>query len=210
MNNPLDHDCLCGVCPPCRRADREYTKVTARPPEQLSARARAILDDVEHPDPFDKTRTGKPRQPKPKPSGPKRQARNQAWWDAYNAARRKGVEPIECVECGQFRALAKIGRAFKVSGGDDRCEVCYDRARFAARLARHEDGVDPLHRQERIRLLRGLDRVLKDGRAYHPEAEHGTLLGYGSYGCRCELCITAKTTAKAARSTARTKGTPTT
>ena len=187
-----DTDCLCGTCGPCRRADRLHTRrPPVTPPAELSLRAQAVLYDWTYEDPFDKAEVKKPyaRVKKKVTATPKHPKVAEG-----RPSRAKPVpEPIPCVECGELRGLAKVGPSVRVTGKEDRCEVCFDRARITARLARHENSVDPLHKNDRLRLIKALDRVLKDGRAFHPDAPHGTITGYGNYYCRCAPCVEAKT-----------------
>lgn len=35
-------------------------------------------------------------------------------------------------------------------------------------------------------------RIMRDGRAFHPDAKHGTKTGYDYYGCRCDECGLAR------------------
>lgn len=103
------------------------------------------------------------------------------------------VVPIPCVDCGELRALASTGIGKKrLSGHSDRCEVCADIDRFKATIA------DPTTKTHKVtRCRRSLQRVLRDGRAYHPDAPHGTINGYEMYGCRCEACRESKSAATA-------------
>lgn len=41
------------------------------------------------------------------------------------------------------------------------------------------------------RTKRLAERVMVDGRPFHPDAPHGTELAYTEYGCHCQLCRTA-------------------
>ncbi|WP_192379315.1 hypothetical protein [Rhodococcus rhodochrous] len=177
-----DLDCLCGVCPPCRRSLRELDRpVPVEQPVQLSARARAILD-------------GTPTAPIP-PTRRTSAPLTDAARERYNASRRVSGNnvPTPCSECGQLRGVYDGGNGIKLSGRGTLCEVCADRHRFTARLARHENGYEPLHPQNRLRMIRALDRVLKDGRAYHPgAAQHGTTNAYNGWSCRCKPCVDAK------------------
>ncbi len=54
-----------------------------------------------------------------------------------------------------------------------RCTEC--------RRAHRSDGA-------RRKAQRWAERIIRGGRAFHPRARHGTVTGYGYYGCRCEAC----------------------
>lgn len=182
-----DTDCVCGVCRDCRIADRDINRLLTGPPVTtpgpLSERVRLILAE-----PVTTPAVRKPAKKKPTV--------------AEGRPRRTNTyTETPCTRCGGMRAVMKIGRGYVLSGRGDLCEVCDGETTIPAKLAAHESGEQLLVQNERLRLTRWLERVLRDGRAYHPKAPHGSLYGYGQYGCRCAPCRAAKSTDKKERTT---------
>lgn len=185
-------DCVCGTCPACRAADREIDRQLTpptTPPGPLSERVQRILAEgaghqpPPEPDPQP--------EPKPKPVKKPRAPRSRA----------KHLEPTPCARCGGLRAVIAKGRGRVLAGSGDLCEVCDGKDRYTAVLAADADGTKPIPKGERLRLTQALDRILVDGRAFHPNADHGALSGFTYYGCRCPHCCTAKKSIKSKEST---------
>ena len=104
-------------------------------------------------------------------------------------------KPVEtpCRECGGMRALLISGaRGIAVSGKDGLCEACYDRPIGLEALRAHEAGEKRLNNSKLRRTRKLVQRVLKDGRAFHPDATHGLTSSYSTYVCRCVDCRAAK------------------
>lgn len=171
-------DCLCGSCSPCRRALRDHTRRTPAP-TVLSDRVRAILAEP----------VGTEYQPaylpvqEPKPAaGAKRPSRARTT--------DRPVPTTYCDDCHQWRAPRRAGKSMHglvPSGRDGLCDVCADRDYITTKL---DDPATDRYLRRKLRLRLG--RVLKDGRAFHPDAPHASSVGYGNYGCRCTDCSTWK------------------
>lgn len=116
--------------------------------------------------------------------------------------------PVPCVDCGGMIGV-KVGgySGWVLAEVDGRCEVCTDRPKAEQILAEHAlmDADDQRkHKTREKRARRMLERVLKDGRAFHPDATHGTVYAYNEWRCRCAACSGAKCAGhKAARAAKR-------
>lgn len=168
-------ECYCGVCRPCRLAERLIGRGTTQP-VTLSEKARAILAEPVGTE-YVQPKVSKVITPTPRKS---------------RALTRPTITYTgTCTQCEQPRGTRQIGRSphgVKVAGTDGMCEVCADNRKIQARLDAGEG-----HRVIRAIWRIQLRRVLRDGRAYHPDANHGTNNGYARYGCRCDVCATWKT-----------------
>ena len=214
MNPRLRDECLCGECGPCRRALREAAYIPPTP-VTLGEKARAILAEPvgtpytprSHREPgvgkpravIDRNSNGKLARPRYTPTNPadahERQLAAQRRWRERN---RTIVKPEPCARCGQLRALKPVGskaRGQGLSGKGDLCEICCEQDWINEFFAAHIPG-QPRTAEYRTKLRKAQlfsRRVLRDGRAYAPDApNHGTTNGYGKYGCRCEPCCDAK------------------
>lgn len=165
-------DCWCDNCAKCRKEMREMTEALRSPPQSVTLSERA-LKILAEPIGY----TPPPRKPVPKVIVPK--------------IVDPPAVPVPCVDCGELRGRrgpAEGGWGSRaLSGRDGRCELCTDAPRFRLAVA---DPTTPSPKLTRAR--RGLERVLKDGRAYHPDAPHGTNTSYDAWGCRCTPCRSAK------------------
>ena len=104
----------------------------------------------------------------------------------------KAVE-TPCRECGGMRALGVTGgRGIGVTGKNGKCEVCADRIEGLEALRAHEAGEKQLSVSGLRRARKLIQRVLKDGRAFHPEAVHGLANSFSNFGCRCGDCRAAR------------------
>ena len=92
-----------------------------------------------------------------------------------------------------MRALCVTGgRGIGVSGKDGKCEVCSDRGIALEDLRAHEAGEKLLSVSGLRRARKLIQRVLKDGRAFHPGAVHGLASSFSTFGCRCSECRAAR------------------
>ena len=171
-------ECTCGHCRTCLRALFPPIPIT----DAIRAQARAVIERL---DAEPELRPRPPRkivsaaiQTKPRGSG--------------SGAQEKPVE-TPCRECGGMRALLISGaRGIAVSGKDGLCEACHDRPIGLEALRAHEAGEKRLNNSKLRRTRKLVQRVLKDGRAFHPEATHGLTSSYSTYVCRCSACREAK------------------
>jgi len=107
--------------------------------------------------------------------------------------------PVPWVECGELIGARRNGYAgWVLAGSDGKCELCVDRPKYEAFLEKYaamtsEERTDKV-RSAALKARKHLSRILKDGRAYHPESPgHGGGQSYLKYGCRCEPCVAWKT-----------------
>ncbi|OOL30182.1 hypothetical protein GQ85_21470 [Rhodococcus rhodochrous] len=88
---------------------------------------------------------------------------------------------------------------------DGQCEACGMRQRYLdtvdeVNAIKARDGKLTLALRSKRRKARlHAQRITKDGRAYHPDAHHGTNHAYLHFGCRCEACRGWKTSENAER-----------
>lgn len=102
-------------------------------------------------------------------------------------------DPVPCVECGGMIGAKISGYSGWVLAAEDgKCEVCKDKPKFARWLAEYEQipaGARTMSQRTRATKARKhLERILRDGRAFHPDARHGAGQAYLKYGCRCTAC----------------------
>lgn len=102
--------------------------------------------------------------------------------------------PVPCIECGGMIGAKISGYSgWILDARDGRCQVCADRPKFEAFLAEYEQMPDGTRTKGQINQAKKarhhLERILKDGRAYHPNPpKHGAGQAYIKYGCRCDAC----------------------
>lgn len=71
------------------------------------------------------------------------------------------------------------------------CQVCADHPRIQATITRLENKAGPRTKSETTLLSKSrfrIQRITKNGRPFHPNANHGSGNGYVSYLCRCAEC----------------------
>lgn len=107
--------------------------------------------------------------------------------------------PVPCVECGELIGARRDGYSgWVLAGADGKCELCVDRPKLEAYLAEYEaiptGERTNLQMNRASRYRRHLERILKDGRPFHPGvAKHGAAHAYIKCGCRCLDCTAYKT-----------------
>lgn len=178
-------ECLCGSCAPCRRemrameaAERAAERRNRPPRTGLSPEAQKLLDEA-------LAGRDKPaRRSRPKGDRPKAVRRA--------PKPREPLTPVPCTACGQMRVVVPYGRGYALAGTDGLCELCYDTPRMRQAIADHESGAKVLRKDKLREARRKLERVFRDGRPYHPEASHGKVSAYQTFGCRCEPCRGSK------------------
>lgn len=202
-----EHECLCGVCPPCRRAHRALL-TTPTTPVVLSPLARAVLDDDQ--DAIDRilpTRTRpapQPRpvraaaaHPRPRPSATPRPTHTSGT-----------ATPSQCPTCGETIGTKRSGRGgltIVPAAVNGQCEACGMRDHYLATVRevdaiRDRDGkLTAALRARRRKARLHAQRITRNGRAYHPDANHGTNHAYLHFGCRCDACRAWKTDDNAER-----------
>lgn len=225
MNPRLRDECLCGDCGPCRRSLKELAYVPPTP-VTLSPKAREILAEpvgTPYRPPSHQGRGGvipravidrrpdghvkqiRKRPVYTPPIDPADRERKNAISRAWRARHAKHVEPLPCAECGEMRALiaaAGYTRPSRLSGKGDLCEVCAERPKWQGILDDIGDTPGREASQTRYRANKHLGRILRDGRAYHPDSTHGKV-GYQFSGCRCETCRAWKSESNAKLKAAR-------
>ncbi len=103
-------------------------------------------------------------------------------------------DPVPCRECGDMIGPRIFGYSgWVLSGADGLCEVCYDRPRLQEYLAEYRKWDQETRRKKSSSATRArymLQRILVDGRAFHPDPDlvHGTGHTYSKFGCRCAAC----------------------
>ncbi|WKK11938.1 hypothetical protein QYN14_25670 [Rhodococcus ruber] len=103
-------------------------------------------------------------------------------------------DPVPCHECGGMIGPRIFGYSgWVLSGADGLCEVCYDRPRLQKYLAEYRTWDQETRRKKASSATRArymLQRILVDGRAFHPDPDltHGAGHAYGKFGCRCAAC----------------------
>ena len=197
MNPNLRDECLCGECGPCRRSLRELAHVPPTP-VVVSEKVREILAEpvgTPYRPPSHRGRGGViPRAVVDRrPDGHIKRVRP----SKRPENRRKIPTPTPCENCGGMRGLKPAGHANKgwaLAGKDGLCEVCADIQWCQEVLAMTPPSPQTAifkHKLQRARRFQ--HRILKDGRAYHPDApQHGTPTAYTNYGCKCPECLAWK------------------
>lgn len=138
---------------------------------------------------------------------------NRARQRRLRSAQPRAVEkptPVPCVECGGMIGAKVAGYSgWALAEENGRCEVCADRPKAEQTLAEYalmDAAGQRKHKTRAKRARRMLERVLKDGRAFHPDAEHGTAYAYNEWRCRCAQCSGVKcANNKAARDARRSE-----
>lgn len=225
MNPRLRDECLCGGCGPCRRSLRELAYVPPQPVE-LSPKVREILAEppgTPYRPPSHQGRGGiipravidrrpdghvkqyRKRSVYTPPQSTEDRERRNANSRAWRARRRPHIEPTPCTDCGGMRALiaaAGYTRPSRLSGKGDLCEVCAEQPKWQQILDDIGFAEGREAAQIRSRANKHLGRILRDGRAYHPDSTHGKT-GYQRSGCRCEVCRAWKSESNAKLKAAR-------
>lgn len=187
-------ECVCGICPPCRRELRLAARTVAKP-VTLSPLARQILAEPVGYEPV-KPRVRPVQNRRANTIATRRRADN-----APNLTSAKSEPtPTPCAQCGELRGITKRGGGdyghYLLAGAGDLCEVCAERPKHQATIDSYlkaPDGEKTRTGRAARRAKRYLARELRNGRAYSPTTpEHGNTTGYDSYGCRCEKCATWK------------------
>lgn len=179
----------CGGCAACWRCRREMRLIEApiEVSEEVRAKAAEVMARLDTP-PLPKQRAAPVRAKKAVALKAPR---------TRTPVKRKTLpddQPVPCLHCGGMRGLIKAAQNSQrlvLVGKDGLCEVCLDKPVLEALLAQHEAGQVKLTYERLSRARRYTQRVLKEGRAFHPEAAHGS--GYTGYGCRCIECTSART-----------------
>ncbi len=200
-----EHECLCGVCPPCRRAHRALLTTPATPVE-LSPLARAVLDDDQ--DAIDRILPTRPNTARPR-----RPARAAAPHPIQHPAPRPSItspatSPSHCPTCGEAIGTKRSGRGgltIVPATVNGQCEACGMRDHYLATVRevdaiRDRDGkLTGALRARRRKARLHAQRITRNGRAYHLDANHGTNHAYLHFGCRCDACRAWKTDDNAER-----------
>nr|WP_321999697.1 hypothetical protein [Rhodococcus qingshengii] len=170
---------LCGQCGPCRREMREADRLMrpkTLPPIELSPTVQQLLAE-------DRKRTRPTRRPIPKVAN--RRAATPTAIPTSNQA---------CTQCGELRGYRTIGSKATthiLDGEGTLCQVCADHPRIQATITRLENKPGPRTKSETTLLSKSrfrIQRITKNGRPFHPNANHGSGNGYVSYLCRCAEC----------------------
>lgn len=138
------------------------------------------------------------------PCRKERQAQRRAKYGATPRGSNR-PEPIPCIECGGMIGARISGwSGWVLDAREGRCQVCADRPKFEAFLAEYEQMPDGTRTKGQINQAKKarhhLERVLKDGRAHHPNPpKHGAGQAYIRYGCRCVECSRWKSADNKAR-----------
>lgn len=203
MTLAIDADeCVCGDCRECRRAIFGDARVVA--PVTLSEAARAILAEPPRPQQARPRPLAvvEPKEPVMKPcsgDGCSKKTRHESGLCASHrpapavAAEPEELVPVPCTECGEMRIVIKWGRTWALAGEDGLCELCFDRNKNAEKLRLSIAGIKVLSPSQLTRIKRMSERVMRDGRPFHPTAhKHGTAGIFSNWGCRCVPCREGK------------------
>ncbi|AEQ21110.1 hypothetical protein E3_1900 [Rhodococcus phage E3] len=203
MTVAIDADeCVCGDCRDCHRAMFGETRPVA--PVVLSEAARAILAEPPRP-PQARPRPAavvQPNEPAMKPCSEADCSTKTRHESGLCAAHRpappasvnpEDLVPVPCTECGEMRIVIKWGRTWALAGEDGLCELCFDRRKNAEKLRQSIAGIKVLSPAQLTRIRRMSERVMRDGRPFHPHAhKHGTAGIFSNWGCRCSTCRDGK------------------